>query len=84
MEYFPVYTNLGYSYKKEGLSMLIWITLVAVLLGFAILYDGYAKRKQSQLNMEQYEDVNAAHINDAYAEANVHNMREQNQTNGLL
>lgn len=64
--------------------MLVWITLVAVLLGFAILYDGYAKRKRSQLNMEQHEDVNNAHINDAYAEANAHNMREQNNTNGLL
>jgi len=64
--------------------MLIWITLVAVLLGIGILFDGYAKRKQSQLNMAQHEDVNSAHINDAYAEANLHNMREQNQTNGLL
>jgi len=64
--------------------MLIWITLVAVLLGIGILFDGYVKRKQNQLNMEQHEDVNNAHINDAYAEANLHNMREQNQTNGLL
>lgn len=65
--------------------MLVWITSIVVLLGIGVLYDAHSKKKHNQIDIAQHDKVsNDTHMNDALAESNIHIMREQNQTNGLL